>query len=117
MCDRESIKMSVAASLYKKLEDREAVRTRLNKPELRRHLSRVVKAAPGTLKNLVSGRLKRAEYLEASIKAAFVKSLEAEIAHLLHEVEMARRCGSRPDCDEILQAETLLAQAKELIRG
>ena len=115
MCDRESIKMSAAAALYRKLEDREAARMRMPRPIIRERLARIIKATPGTLRNLASGRLERAEYLEDAIRNVFIRSLEAEIAALSHEVEMARMCSVRPDADEIFAAEAALAQAKRLI--
>ena len=115
MCDRESIKMSAAATLYRKLEDREAARTHLNRPVVRERLARAIKATPGTLRNLVSGRLKRAEYLEDAIRNAFIRSLENEIQALTHEMEMARLCSDRPDTSAIFAAEAALAEAKRLL--
>ncbi len=103
-------------TLYERFEDREATRRGLSLLDVRPIIARVLGVSPGTLTNLKRKRLKRSEYLKDAITSAFIRSLEAEVARITHEIELLRQGGSRADSDEIMEAERLLARAKELIR-
>lgn len=108
----------IAAVLLDALERREASRSGAKLPDVRKAIARKIGEAPGTVENIRRGRLKRlVEGTADKIRAALIRSLEAEIAHLTHQVEVLRQCGSRPDSDEIFEAERLLQRAKELIGG
>lgn len=107
-----------AAVFLDALERREASRSGANLPDVRRSIARKIGASPGTVENIRRGRLKRlVEGTTDRIKAALIRSIEAELVQLTHELDLLRQGGATPDSDEILQAETLLARAKELIRG
>jgi hypothetical protein len=51
------------------------------------------------------------------IRAAVIHELEREIQALSHEVQILRASGVAPSEVQILEAETLLAKAKQIIRG
>lgn len=112
--DKKAMPVTVE-EMYERLEERTAVRRRLKLPEARTWLARMIGVSPGTLESLRRNRLKDTDQLEKKINGAWVKHLEAEIAALTHELEMARQRGLRPDADEILAAETCLAQARKLL--
>lgn len=101
--------------LYERYEDREASRRGLNLLDVRPIIARALGVSTGTLENLKRKRLKRADYLKDMISSAFIRSLEAEIARINHEIELLRQGGAQPDSAEILEAETLLKRARELI--
>ena len=105
-----------AAVFLDALERREASRSGANLPDVRKSIARKIGASPGTIENIRRGRLKRlVEGTTDRIKAALVRSLEAELANLTHELEILRQGIAAPDGDEILEAETLLKRARELI--
>jgi hypothetical protein len=119
MCTNREDKIAMPVTvekLYERFEDREANRRGLSLLDVRPIIARVIGVSPGTLTNLKRKRLKRSEHLKDAITSAFIRSLEAEIAHISHEIELLRQGGARPDSDEVLEAETLLRKAKELIR-
>ena len=115
--DKDKASMN-ACAWVRQLEDKEAVRIGQPVPVARGFLARRLKVAPGTLENMRRGRVKepRASLVE-KIKGALIRELESEIQALSHEVEILRRSGCRPDEKQILEAETLLAKAKEILRG
>ena len=110
-------KSSVNATVFlARLEKREAAQSGANLPDVRKAIARKIGEAPGTIENIRRGRIKRmVEGTTDKIKAALIRSIEGEIAHLSHEVEMLRRTGSPLDGDEILEAETLLSRARALL--
>lgn len=75
--------------------------------------------APGTVENIQRERIKFVDRFENKIRAAFIRLLEDEIKKATHELEMARLCASRVDCDEVRAAEAALGrtieQAREVI--
>lgn len=75
--------------------------------------------APGTVENIQRERIKFVDRFENKIRAAFIRLLEDEIKKATHELEMARLCASRVDCDEVRAAEVALGktieQAREVI--
>ena len=105
-----------AAVFLDALERREASRSGANLPDVRKSIARKIGASPGTLENIKRGRLKRlVEGTTDRIKAALIRSLEAELACITHEIQVLRQSGAAPDSSEILEAETLLQRARELI--
>ena len=107
-----------ACAWVRQLEDKEAARIGQPVPVARGFLARRLKVAPGTLENMRRGRVKepRASLVE-KIKGALIRELEGEIQALNHELEILRRSGAGPDSEQIFEVETLLAQAKKLLRG
>lgn len=71
--------------------------------------------APGTIQNLVKGRLKFVERVEARVREAFIRMLEQEIAKATHELEIARRISARLDSAAVLAAETAVVSAQKRV--
>jgi len=114
-CEKDKSSMNATVFLAR-LEKREAAQSGANLPDVRKAIARKIGEAPGTIENIRRGRIKRmVEGTTDKIKAALIRSIEAEIAHLSHEVEMLRRTGAPLDGDEILEAETLLSRARALL--
>lgn len=98
------------------LVSREASRAGTVKPLAVRSVARRIGLAPGTLANVIRGRAKRltAATVQA-IRGAVIRELEAEIARLTHELELARASGADPRSDQIAEIETLLNRARVLL--
>lgn len=71
--------------------------------------------APGTIQNLVKGRLKFVERVEARVREAFIRMLEQEISKATHELEIARRISARLDSAAVLAAETAVVSAQKRV--
>ena len=102
-----------ASALTRSLEDREAERVG-SLVEGRKRLARRVGCAPGTLRNLRIGRLKRVEgWLFNKLRDLAVSEIEQEIKRLTHELELARACacGSHEGKVQALRAAVAKAQA------
>jgi len=119
MCPSNEDKTSMSACAWvRQLEDKEAARIGQPVPVARGFLARRLKVAPGTLENMRRGRVKEpSASLFEKIKGAWVRELEREIQALSHELEMVRQSGAGPDQQQVIAVETLLAQAKKLLRG
>jgi hypothetical protein len=73
---------------------------------------------PGTLENIVKGRVKRLDsWIRDKLKALLIRELEAEIKRLTHELETARRSGARLDSQQVGEIEAHLAAAKSILNG
>ena len=98
--------------------EREARRSHVKHAAAQELVARRLGEARGAIANLRSGRLKNLSFrLCERVRQAFIREMEAEIARLTHEVEVARQMGVRPDADEMLAAQSLLSQARALIEG
>jgi len=105
-----------ASCVVKRLEDREAARTGHPISIARRVLAWRLKVSPGTLENVRRGRTKEPKAsLVEKVSNALVEELQKEMAALAHEIEILRQRGFSPRSDEILAAETHLAQARKLL--
>jgi hypothetical protein len=81
-------------------------------------IARALKIGTGTLENLIRDRVKSIDAgLFANIKALWVKTIEAKQARLEHELELARKIDLAISPSDMDAAETLLAEAREFLRG
>lgn len=78
--------------------------------DVRNAIARRVGLASGTIENIQRGRLKFVERVETKIRAAFIRLLEDEIKKATHELQVARLCADRVDCDEVRAAEAALGR-------
>lgn len=107
--------MDCAVSLARRLQDRERGRG-LTVPAARVTIARKIKSSVGTIENLVRGRIKRVDAaVRDRLRALLINELEQDYARISHELAIMRQSGAHPASDEILEAETLLARAKELL--
>jgi hypothetical protein len=70
------------------------------------------------LRNLLADRLSRVDgEIKRRLDALLIREIEAEIARLTHELEMARRCGDHPAALNVCEIEAHLASARSLLGG
>lgn len=80
-------------------------------------MARALGIGGGTLENLIRDRVKSVSAdLAAKIKALGVKTIEAEMARLEHELELARTINLDMDPHDLAATEALLAEARALLR-
>jgi hypothetical protein len=86
-------------------------------PEARVKIARDLRIGPGTLENLIRERVKTVcADLAAKVQAYWIDTIEAEIARLEKERALALQDNIDVSADDIAQAETLLAEARRLVR-
>lgn len=119
MCPRKEDKSSMSVFAWADdLERREAQKRGVPRVQARPFLASKMGLLPGTLENIVRKRIKEPKQrIVDAVRNAFIRELEAEIQSLTHSLEMARLTSAHPASDEIREAETLLAQAKALIKS
>lgn len=107
-----------ARDLAVQLERRERARAG-NLDVARTVLARRLGISPSTWRNLALGRLKRLDaWVRDRLQALVVRELEAEIARLTHDLEIARQGGDHLASQHVCEIETHLAAARAiLIRG
>jgi hypothetical protein len=109
--------MTCAISMAQNLERKERARG-LSVAVARQSLARKLRVGGGTFERLVRGRIKRVDAgIRDRLQALLVRELEAEIARLTHELEIARQSGASFASLEISEVETHLARAKEILSG
>lgn len=109
--------MSRAASIAQRLVVREEQKTRSRMQAYQSVASNVGRSA-SWLRDLIGGRVKSvAGEIERRLDALLIRGLEAEIARLSHELEMARQSGVHAASDHMAEVETLLARARALMEG
>ena len=112
-----SVAMGTASATASSLVGREEVRTRSRMIAYRAVASKIGMSATWVRK-LVAGSVKA---INADVKQRLdellIRELEAEIARLTHDLEMARRCGSHPASLMVGEIETHLAAARALMNG
>lgn len=82
----------------------------------RKRMARTLGIGPGTIENLFRDRVKTISAdLAAKIRRRWIDTIEAEIARLENEREMARKINLELAQDEIAKVESLLAQARVLV--
>lgn len=70
------------------------------------------------VRRLVSGGIKKIDAdLKQRLDDLLIRELEAEIARLTHDLEMARQGGAHPASRHVGEIESLLAQARALMEG
>jgi hypothetical protein len=106
-----------ASALTRSLEDREAERLG-SLVEGRKRLARRIGCAPGTLRNLRIGRLKRVEmWLYDRLEALLIEEMEREIAKLSHELLVARARKDARQAEKVAALEAAIAHARRVIDG
>lgn len=81
-------------------------------------MTKELKIGLGTLENILRDRVKTiSAELAEGIRVLWIKTIEAEIARLEHELQMARQIGTRLDSAQVGQIEAHLCAAKELLNG
>lgn len=106
-----------AAADARRLIEGEKRRNSVNADEARNRVASRLGVAPGTLENLLLGRLKGvASYLRDRLRSAVIRQIEGEIKRLEHELAVARLSAQRPDDDEVASAAALVERAKELLK-
>jgi hypothetical protein len=90
-----------AQELTRILVEQEA-RRRGTKEKAHVHVARAVGAAPGTVENIMRGRLKRVSgWLRDALRARVIRELEAEVVRLQHEIAVLRQAGVDPRSNEM----------------
>lgn len=109
--------MSNAFAIAQSLERRERSRVS-SKAIARKSIAAKLRVGVGTFENLVRGRVKR---IDAAIRdrlyALLIFELQAEIARLTHELEIARQGGARLDSEQVGEIETHLERVRALLNG
>lgn len=99
------------------LERKERARG-LSIPEARSAVASRLGIGLGTFENLVRERVKRVDaFVRDRLQALLIRELEAEIARLNHELEMARQSGAHPASEQMGEIEAHLAAARSLLGG
>jgi len=106
-----------ARTLARDLERRE--RSRAGSVDAARTaLARRAGVSPSTWRNLALGRHKRLDaFVRDRLQAMLVRELEAEIARLTHELEIARQGGDHLASQHVREIEAHLAAARTILRG
>jgi len=97
----------------RRLEEAEAERTGLPVEEVRPKVAGRLGIAPGTFTSLRKNRLKSiSAYAYGQINKAVERLLEGQLAHLQHELHLARQQGIDPRCDYVASIEADIRKAK-----
>lgn len=103
--------------LARQLERREMSKG-VKLPDARRRIAERIGAAPGTLRSLALGRLKKIDAaLRERIQAVLCREIEKEIARLQHELDTYSRCGANLDGASVFEIEAHLATARKMMEG
>lgn len=97
------------------LIDDERRRSRVKRLVALANVARAAGLAPGTVENLIRGRLKYVDRVERAINRLAVSSIERKIASLQNELAIARAVAVDIAHPDILGAAAALAQARECI--
>lgn len=98
------------------LETTDARKTGGSSGEARQRVARRLGVSPGTLENVKRGRLKGLRvWVVDRIREAVVREIEAEIARLVHELEIVRQAGCDPRDPDFLAAAAALETARALM--
>jgi hypothetical protein len=107
---------STARQWAMRLEEQEVSNKGVPLPAARAALARRLGVAPGTLENIRRGRTKGVRgWIVEALRNAMIRQIQSEMTRLSHELEIIRQGGARPDADEILEVQTALAAARQLI--
>ena len=109
----EKLSMS-ASSIAERLVGEEMLASRVKRPEARKIIARQAGITAGSLESLARGRLKFTERIASRLNALLVRKIEARIASLQHELEVARACGDTRDVD-FEAAEVALEEARRAL--
>lgn len=109
--------MSNVAMTADRLIREEAAFHGIDRATARQRVAREAGIAPGTLENLLRGRLKYVERIADKINALVIAKIEKRIAQLEGDLAIARLKSSRPDEAAIFAAQSALDEAKRHIAG
>jgi hypothetical protein len=111
----DNFSISSVATVVKKLIEQEKIRSGIKLPAARRKIAREAGITPGSLENLLRGRLKHVDRIASRIHSLRIKKIEQELAALERELEITRkRVGSDPEID-LDRAEAALVDARRAL--
>lgn len=102
--------LAMTASVARRLIADERLARGIKLPEALSLIAREAGLSPGTLQNLLRGRLKRVEYVAGKLQALRIRKIEQRIAVLQHELVLARLSSVVPEVD-LARAEAALQEA------
>jgi hypothetical protein len=104
-----------ARNLTRVLVDQEA-RRRGTYDGAYRIVARTIGASPGTIENILRGRLKRVSgWLRDALRARVIAEMESEIVRLQHEIAVLRQAGVDPRSNEMAAVRADLSAILEAI--
>lgn len=110
-----AVYLDTAETLARNCVRRHATRSGLTLDEARDRMAARIGWAPGTLYNLLRGRLKKLDAdLRAGLTRYAIEDLQHEIAALTRELEDARGLGGARDPAMARKAAAILAEAQAL---
>ena len=109
----EKVSMSVAR-VAARLVSEEMLARGVKRPEARNIVAREAGISPGSLEGLARGRLKYIDRIADKINGLLIRKIEARIASLQHELEVARALGDASEAD-FGRAEAALEEARKAI--
>ena len=104
----------LAASVAERLVGEEMLSRGVKRPEARSIIAREAGITPGSLESLSRGRLKFVERIASKLNALLARKIEARIASLQHELEVARIAGDTREVD-FEAAEVALEEARRAL--
>jgi uncharacterized small protein (DUF1192 family) len=111
------VAMSTASAVASSLVQREETRSRSRMLAYDAVASKVGMSA-AWVRKLVAGTVKSIDAeIKQKLDALLVKELEAEIARLTQELEMARRGARHPAVQHVVEIEAHLSRARSLLSG
>lgn len=108
-------KMGGVASIAERLVVREEANTRSRMRAYERVASQVGRSADWLRKLIRSGDVRIDVQTASKFDAMLIRALEADLARLSAELEMARQCGDHPCSAHVVQVEAHLAEARRLL--
>lgn len=111
----DNISASSVATVAKRLIEREKIRSGVKLPEARKKIAREAGITPGSLENLLRGRLKHVDRIASCVYSLRVKKIEQELAALEQELEIARKLGGNDPEINLGRVETALADARRAL--
>lgn len=107
---------TLAADMLIRVENAEAKRLGVRVAEARTTIARRIRTGVGTLRNIRRERRKTIpSWLMNAIREELVRVLQNQIAALEHELHIALQVDGGHRTDDVVAAQTRLAQAKEIL--
>lgn len=105
--------VTIAASLVRREESRRA--SRMNAYV---EVGRKIGMSGAWVRKLIAGAVRSVDAdIKHRLDALLIRELEADIARLQHELEMARQGGSHPSSQHVVEIEAHLKAAHSLMAG
>ena len=109
--------MSPTIEVLRRVIQAEQARSGLDRVTARSVIARRAGISPGSLENLLRGRLKNTERVEGRVNVYLERRIAQEIQGLEHDISVLRASrGNAADAD-ILAAEAAVAAARNLLVG